>query len=202
MQPPNINGPTVPKPVWQLTSAMWAILPSWLYVRLRSKALLRARAVPRAPAALDPKPAPMGTSTRCLTVTWYVSGTFSNNVSTTVLVVSASGQSFPSINTRICFSFASARPTSVKTPLLITNPPPRAPICSGSVIGAPSGVLSQISKKLEIPAGLKALALLSTRLSPLILHFAEPRKERLCSLPSILVGLVLLGTVSLLRRSI
>jgi hypothetical protein len=48
--------------------------------------------------------------------------------------------------------------TSVVVPFWIPKPPPRAPTLSKSKIGVPFGVLSQISKKLEIPDGLKALA--------------------------------------------
>lgn len=120
--------------------------------------MLRARAVPKAPAALDPKPAPIGTSTWCLTVILHVLGAFCSSVSTTVLVVSASGQSFPLIDTLIWFSSDSVKLTSVWTPLLIPNPPPRAPIWFGLWRSLPSEVRSQISKKLEIPAGEKALA--------------------------------------------
>jgi len=73
-------------------------------------------------------------------------------------VVSASGAGFPLIKTWIQFVFLSETVTSVKTPFWIPKPPPLEPTLSKSAMGFPSFVLSQISKKLEIPAGEKAFA--------------------------------------------
>jgi hypothetical protein len=78
----------------------------------------------------------------------------------TVFVVSASGADFPLMKTRIVFVSASETLTSVKTPFWIPKPPPMEPTRSKSAMGFPSPVLSHISKKLEIPAGAKALAVL------------------------------------------
>jgi hypothetical protein len=151
----------VPKPVLHLTSATCAILPIWLYVNGKSKALESAKLAVKAPAALVPKPAPMGTSTLWLTTTLQALAALLSSIRRAVFVVSASGANFPLMKTRIAFVFASETVTSVKTPFWIPKPPPLEPTRSKSAMGVPSAVLSQISKKLEIPAGEKAFAVVS-----------------------------------------
>lgn len=73
-------------------------------------------------------------------------------------MVSASGAIFPLIKMCMELVFASDTVTFVKTPFWIPKPPPLEPTLSKSAMGVPSSVLSQISKKLEIPAGEKAFA--------------------------------------------
>ena len=65
------------------------------------------------------------------------------------------------METRIMFVFASETVTSVKTPFCMPKPPPLEPTCSKSARGFPLVVVSQISKKLEMPAGEKAFAIVS-----------------------------------------
>ena len=126
------------------------------------RTLDKANAVPRAPAALVPNPAPTGTSIRCLTITLNGESAFCKSFLATAQVVSASEVGFPFISTSVLFFFAGARIISVNTPFSVTKPPPRAPIFRGSLSGFPSSVVSQISKKLEIPEGEKALTFFCT----------------------------------------
>jgi len=158
MHPPSMIGPTVPSPVLHLISAAWAILPSSLYVNFSPSASESANAVLSAPPALVPKPAPMGISISCLMVTFWGGLALLRSVSATVRVVSASGAGFLFMKSWIVVFSASVVSTRVWTPFSITKPPPLAPTWLNSVMGFPSGVVSQIWKKLEIPPGANAFA--------------------------------------------
>ena len=62
------------------------------------------------------------------------------------------------MRTCILWAFAGDTFTLVVIPAFKPNPPPLAPTFLRSPIGLPFGVWSQISKKLEMPAGEKAVA--------------------------------------------
>ncbi len=132
MQPPIINGPTVPSPVLHRTSAEWATLPSSLYVQSIPKVLERASAEPNAPPALVPNPAPIGTATLCLIVTSNFLLDLFRSASATDIVVSACGAYVPFMKTLTQLLFEWEILTSVSTPSWVTKPPPRAPTLSTS----------------------------------------------------------------------
>jgi len=73
-------------------------------------------------------------------------------------LVFASGAARPLIRMETRDLFVGLRRTLVTMPRDVTTPPPLAPARAGSLKGSPSGRLSQISKKLEMPAGENAVA--------------------------------------------
>ena len=116
----------------------------------------KAKQLAKVPAALVPKPAPIGTLT--LKSTW-TSKTAPLDLRISLMahrVVCASGAGFELMRILTQDFAAFLVVTFDVTPLEIAKPPPLAPIRAGSMIEFPAQSISHTSKKLEMPAGQNA----------------------------------------------
>lgn len=132
---------------------MCVIRPRSFRVIGKSRASTNAKQLAKVPAALVPKPDPMGTLTlKSMWTSKVAAASFKISVMAD-RVVCASGAGFELMRMLRRDLDAFLVDTLAVAPLGIANPPPLAPIRAGSMIEFPAASVSHTSKKLEMPAG-------------------------------------------------